>query len=210
MKKEEFLEQIERLQEVYGEKSFGQERSQILWEKFKFEKVEYMRAAISNIIAETFVAPAASKIYAAIQSAKETTAFKEKKTYNWDCSWCGQSGFVEVFHIATGYGGALKCKCEFGDLHAKAPIKIYDTNLYPQTEFACKFWDMDVGSYDGPKKMFHTFSEDQGKLLAAKYYPIIKERLAVTFKKLPYDPNERISGDELFSESQQIRQEESK
>lgn len=192
MKKEEFLEQIERLQEVYGEKNFGQERSQILWEKFKFEKVEYFRNAVSNLIAESFTAPPASKISIAVQALKESSSVKERKTYNWDCTWCGQSGFVIVGHIKTGYVGVLKCKCEFADLHAKANINSFDPKIYPPEEYACKFWDADHGSYNGAKKILHNLSEENGKLLAEKYYPLLKEKIFFTFKSLPYDQNERL------------------
>lgn len=195
MQRKEFEEQIDRLVDTYGEKNFSVERVKILWEKFKFEKVDYFRNAVSNLIAENFTAPPASKISVAIQALKESNTLKERKTYDWDCTWCGQSGFVIVGHIETGHVGVLKCKCEFADLHAKARINVFDTKLYPTEEYACKFWSMDLGSYEGPKKMMHNTSDEEGKRLAKKYYPILKEMLFSTSKSLPYDPKLRESAE---------------
>jgi len=73
MTQNEFIEQMERLKIVYGDKFFPEERIKVYWNFFKNEKPQFFENAITNIIAESISVPSASKVKEALADVRVYT-----------------------------------------------------------------------------------------------------------------------------------------
>lgn len=191
MTKDEFLEQVDRLKTVYGEKSFPEERVKVFWDMFKVENKNVFERAVSNIIAQSYVAPPADKIRIAVTELREKLIQKNRQEYNWDCSWCGTSGFVIVVSQDDPLKEVcMKCKCEFADLFARVRLDTYDPEK--MLNIHCKFWS-DSASISGPIKIQHNTDLENVKRLANKYALQISKIVRNFGAPLPYNQNEMIS-----------------
>lgn len=187
----EFNEQVDRLKTVYGEKAFPEERVKVFWDMFKGENKTVFERSISNIIAKSYTAPPADKIRIAVTELREKLIQKNRQEYNWDCSWCGTSGFVIVVSQDDPLKeGCMKCKCEFADLFARARLEVYDPEKI--LNIHCKFWS-DTASISGPVKLYHDPDPEKAKTLANEYAPKISEIIKRFGRPLPYDPTKTIS-----------------
>lgn len=189
---DEYMTQIKRLIEVFGVKNFPEERISTLWQKVKHEDFMEFQKATDKIILERYTPPPASEILNAIKEEKRNRPQKKWEEVNFDCSWCGQSGFVTARLVEnTNHVVAFRCACEWFSYKAKGQFMSWNHSL--KDKFFPEFYRFQDWS-DRPEKMEH-FNDPSGETqrkLATKYAPEIMEMLK-GIGRLPYDPNERIN-----------------
>lgn len=120
MDREKFKNQINRLTNVYGDKSYPLERINLIWDWAKNKDYEIFRIAICDLIADSSTAPLLSKIK---ESYRETQSRLNRNDYlkNWiaaqpDCRKCGKTGHLVAIKKETKQIFAFKCCfCEIGE-----------------------------------------------------------------------------------------------
>lgn len=119
MNKELFLNQIQRLSDIFGEKYFPAERIEVTWNKCKHEEDEQFVRAVNKIILDKIHVPSANEIISYTINER-TLKTKPVVEFKFDCSWCGQSGFVTAKHKNNKPGDyAFKCKCKLFSSRAR-------------------------------------------------------------------------------------------
>lgn len=122
MNRNEFMEQVSKLERVYGAKYFPIERTNILWEKVQRMSVNEFSELVSQIIGEYYTPPSMSKISEMIQIKNSKYAAEIK--FNKEawlksqpfCELCGKTGFVLAKEIGSEiYKYAFKCTCPIGE-----------------------------------------------------------------------------------------------
>jgi hypothetical protein len=138
MLKDEYLKQVERLKDAFGEKGFTNEKIQTLWERIKDADPGVWEKVVTNEILNNYNPPPLSVFVNAVKI--HSYSREEKATFNFDCSWCGQSGAVAVINKKTNYKAAFLCTCEWFKDKLKTSMLIpwedeYRLNWEP--EFYC-------------------------------------------------------------------------
>ena len=125
MTRSEFDYQIIRLQEVYGEKKYPEERQKIFWERFNEVDDRTFTETVSNLIADSERAPMAKDLMAILRPIiNEIRMSKERAEEAKKCPTCKDNGMVYV----GGWEGPLhgggftdnwkRCHCLFGRQHS--------------------------------------------------------------------------------------------
>lgn len=117
MNESEFLLQIDRLKETYGEKIYSNERIKLIWNQLKHVPQKYFENCVSDIIASSPTAPMLPKLQESlsgktdqIQESKkiEIEFLKEKSP---ECRYCGNTGIIYAEEIGTIYEATFRCFC---------------------------------------------------------------------------------------------------
>jgi len=190
---DEYKSQIIRLKETFGDKHFPEERIKTLWEKIKTQGFNEFKRATDKIILEKYTPPPASVILESINEFKDRVRKEEKAEVLFDCSWCGQSGFVTARpNESSDNSVAFRCACEWFSFKAKGNFTVWDNAF--KSRYYPEFYRFQEWS-DFPEKMEHQKTEN--KNLIKKYSKEIRASLGDKWAELPYDPTERINIEEF-------------
>lgn len=132
MTKIEFLEELERMRETYGEKAYPKERADILFEKLKWLEPLEFRAIVSELIANNAHAPMLGKFEEVTRAFKQKNSARSEEAFQawlstqpW-CDFCGRQGFILARlrgDTITAHPFAFRCSCDIGERAAfKYPL----------------------------------------------------------------------------------------
>ena len=185
----EFEVEINRLRSVFGDKAMPDEKVKIIWERVKNFPQSSLTKSVDVVIAEDH-RPTLSNIGAYLGSNPEVE--KAKALANWDCSHCGQSGFVEATNRYTKNKTAFKCSCVFGIQIQSKRIPEWHQDF--SIHFIPDFYNFNELDSSKPKKIMHEKNTpERAKKLAEVYLPGIRSIFRSWEKNnLPYDQNERL------------------
>lgn len=108
MTQEQFIAQIDRLHNVYGEKAYPKERMDVIWEKVRHTSREQFERAITQLIGECFSPPALSRILDATGTLAKTPKQHHDELESFKCDGCKDRGFDFIRDIVTA------CTCLLG------------------------------------------------------------------------------------------------
>lgn len=148
-----FEKQMDRLKQVYSPSSLNEERTKVLWERFKNTQEQVFESAINFLIGEftTIALPGVSRFEDAVARSKtsgrlEPFSFKEN-TINYHCEACRDFGYGWVDHKIQ------KCSCASGK-----PLGIDDLQKVQN-------------SYDLGRKLFERAKAAKVKISLGKELP---------------------------------------
>lgn len=148
-----FEKQIDRLKQVYSPSSLNDERTKVLWERFKHTQEPVFESAINFLIGEftTLALPGVSRFEEAVAKSKQpnyqgAAAFKESPI-SYSCEACRDFGYGWVEHKIT------KCSCPVGN-----PLSIDDLQKIQN-------------SYDMGRALFERAKNSKTKIVFGKELP---------------------------------------
>lgn len=108
MDQSEFKTEIARLKKEYGDKAYGDERTNVLWAWAKKLSGKLFNLTVSEAIGNSSTAPLKNKLLEYYQEIRNKNP--EIKSFP-DCAYCGASGLVcDDQPLPTAY----RCRCEAG------------------------------------------------------------------------------------------------
>lgn len=136
----QYQAQVNRLNETYGNKAYGEERARLLWDKVSHLEEWQFRKTIDHIISECIHAPMVSKVF---EISKQFTSSKDsrdvalekarRESMKW-CNACGKDGHISAKLKNDGGSFNFLCLCPHGDAEAiNCPfLKRYTKDLQNQ------------------------------------------------------------------------------
>lgn len=132
---DDFKQQIGRLSSVYGDRHYPIERSEQIWNRFKFANINLFTEVVDELIADSAHAPMLSKFVDAYRMVKSRHPEISNDPYQSlrdkfdhlrstvDCRFCKVSGIIEAIKIndPCNYNHDFLCTCEIGKVAAKLP-----------------------------------------------------------------------------------------
>ena len=132
MSQAEFVEQVNRLKNVYGEKSYPDERVKLLWREVSGMGGEWFESAVSQLISNSRYAPLAPEFAPLISDERERVwkLQKDKQAVSPlrvpDCEFCSDRSV----YLCTRNGDrsapyAFRCHCPKGSADKRKNIPQY-------------------------------------------------------------------------------------
>lgn len=124
MDSHDFMTQIKRLKDTYGDRLYTSERIESLWKLLKDWEVYWLANAITHFIDTERQAPLIPEFKGAIKFEQERHAEKTRMQLQQleddlspnenACIYCGDSGVLMCIHEKKTGFWAFKCDCSFG------------------------------------------------------------------------------------------------
>lgn len=145
MKINEFESQIERLKNVYSEKSYPMERTKAIWNEVRMLDLVDFEQVVTELIGTSSYAPMLDKFRTAKQDVlNRNAAERAYRLQNWlasrpECWMCGKSGHVTARKLENNSEYLFRCSCEFGEKLFSRKIPCWNFQL--ELEFIPKFFN---------------------------------------------------------------------
>lgn len=107
-----FRHNMKRLAEVFGEKAYPRDRTEILWTYVKDCSDEAFGNWISRVIADSKFAPLGEQFREFARGNQERQEIPKSATF---CTLCGNGGRIIATRISDKYKFAFSCTCAVGD-----------------------------------------------------------------------------------------------
>ena len=124
----EFKSQIDRLKSVYGERSYPEEREEIIWREMRYLLAFEFERIVSELIGTNATAPMLTKFREAkFDLGRKNAGTDDKELSAWidaqpNCSLCNKTGAVLAKRKADMYQFAFMCSCALGQRkHPRLP-----------------------------------------------------------------------------------------
>lgn len=109
MKFEEFTFQIDRLRARFGDRTYPQEMTKLLWRRFAFVDQKTFEGQIDYLIVNSKSAPVGVDFEKAIEATESRYSSGTTR-----CDKCDNSGWSELWRTDTGSVVAERCMCMGG------------------------------------------------------------------------------------------------
>lgn len=120
MNRNDFMLQMDRLMKVYGDKSYPDERTKIIWREMQGLMTYEFQDIVSELIASSATAPMITKFREAKMDLRLRNAagydsgFKAWLDAQPHCYYCAKSGAVTAIRQSDGTLWAFRCGCSVG------------------------------------------------------------------------------------------------
>jgi hypothetical protein len=120
MNYQEFNHQLDRLRDVYGDKSYSDQRTKLLWARINDLSAAWFACLVDGFIETSRQSPMISDFKDAVSNERNRLYKKKKESSfvdenkNYDCNSCGDSGFR--FKTIDGCEFTYRCCCTNGNI----------------------------------------------------------------------------------------------
>lgn len=162
MRAEFFQHQVERLRKVYSPAAMNEERSKILWEKFKGVPDHVFENALNHLIGEctTQALPAVSRIAEAVANQRGGGDSREAQPYPFKCPPCSDLGLGWVGHTIVA------CSCATGRSLSPEQLAKEQANYDKGRKLFPSPFDADAKGKARLGNLFHELPYDPSERLA--------------------------------------------
>lgn len=135
----EYIPQIERLKEVFGDKAYPEERVKSLYNAVRGLTLQNFTKIVTDLIDSKRQAPLKPDFQEAARKylADNENRIRAEMEARWAgraCRWCGNSGAVFLTRKSNGHEFAVTCSCEWGRFEFGSSDKVFHTGYLDTCE----------------------------------------------------------------------------